>query len=88
MVENIAWVLPRPAKSRYRGAFPLHFEKKLLQLYDMPALVLQPFGGKAEYGLRCDINPEVVPDTVCDAHALPFADNSIDFLLVYPPYSY
>lgn len=85
--ENLAWVLPRPARSKYKGAFPLHFETKLRRLYESPALVLQPFGGKAEWGIRCDVNFSVKPRVVCDAHALPFADNSIDFVLVDPPYS-
>lgn len=85
--ENIAWVLPRPSKSKYAGSFPLHFEIKLLRLYDMPEKILQPFGGMAEHGLRLDIKPEIVPDIVGDGHKLPFAANVFDFVLVDPPYS-
>lgn len=84
--ENIAWVLPRPSKSKYKGSFPLHFETKLFRMYD-PKVILQPFGGMAEFGTRCDISIGVFPDVVCDSHSLPFDNNSIDFVLVDPPYS-
>lgn len=80
------WYLPRPNGTKYAGGFPLHFEKRLFEMYK-PVSILQPFGGKSEYGLRCDINPEVSPDIVCDAHHLPFIDNSFDFVLCDPPYS-
>ena len=90
MIESLAWVLPRPNKSRYVGSFPLHFEGKLLRLLDIDPtkhMILQPFGGKAEFGVRCDINPEVEPHFVCDAHNLPFGDNLFDLVILDPPYS-
>jgi len=81
------WYLPRPRRAnKYRGGFPARFEKKLFELYPSQG-ILQPFGGMAEYGMRCDINPDVGSDVVCDAHNLPFADNSFDFVLCDPPYS-
>ncbi len=89
MIENIIWCLPRPRKKdKYKGGFPLHFEKKLFKLYNYPEKILQPFGGRAEYGERVDINPEVNPDFVGDAHNLDFIKNNIyDFVLLDPPYS-
>ena len=96
-IENIVWILPRPRKSKYPGGFPLHFEKKLLRLYDNPKLILHPFGGHAEFGIRCDIRTShelkdgrvipINPDVVCDAHNLPFSNNTFDFVIVDPPYS-
>ena len=86
MVIRELWYLPRPNGSRYRGSFPLHFEKRLFQTYK-PKIILQPFGGKAEYGIRMDINPEVEPDIVGDAHNMPFLNNTFDFVLCDPPYS-
>jgi len=90
MIETLAWVLPRPNKSKYIGGFPLHFEKRLLNLLEIDPSkhkILHPFGGKAEFGIRCDINPEVKPDIVCDAHDLPFEDNVFDLVILDPPYS-
>ncbi|HUV46160.1 MAG TPA: hypothetical protein VMW45_03725 [Dehalococcoidia bacterium] len=84
------WWLPRPSKSKYPGSFPLHFESKLFQLYPVfpYSRILQPFGGMALYGKRCDINPDTDPDYCCDAHNLPFPNNSeFDFVLLDPPYS-
>lgn len=86
-IENMAWVLPRPAKSKYKGAVPLHFEKKLFGLYDNPHHILQPFGGMGQFGLIADIKLEVKPNIVSDAHALPFPANTFDFVFVDPPYS-
>lgn len=91
MIVNLAWVLPRPRKKdKYLGGFPLHFERRLLELLNINPhrdKILQPFGGKAEYGIRMDINPEVKPDIVGDAHNLPFKDNVFDLVLLDPPYS-
>lgn len=90
MIETLAWVLPRPNKSKYIGSFPLHFEGKLLkELKIDPAVhkILHPFGGQAEFGLRMDINPDTNPDFVGDAHDLPFGDNTFDLVILDPPYS-
>lgn len=85
-VPTIAWVLPRPSKSKYPGSVPLHFEKKLLRHLGVDpatAKILQPFGGMGEYGIRCDLREthplaamhgdKVIwkrPDYICDAHDL------------------
>jgi SAM-dependent methyltransferase len=87
MIPTIVWTLPRPAKSKYKGAFPLHFEQNLLQLLGYPEKVLHPFGGMAELGTRVDLNPTVRPDLVADAHDLPFEDESFDLVVLDPPYS-
>jgi hypothetical protein len=89
MIETIAWVLPRPNKSKYVGSFPLHFETKLLKELGIGKndTILHPFGGKAEFGLRCDINPATNPDIVCDAHNLPFKNDTFDLVILDPPYS-
>ncbi len=83
-VPRELWYLPRPRrKNKYPGGFPLHFEEKLFKLYGYPEKILQPFGGRASYGVRVDINPDII----ADAHNLPFPDNSFDFVLCDPPYS-
>lgn len=93
MIDSIAWVLPRPSKSKYIGSFPLHFETKLLRELDIARgpgykyKILHPFGGKAEFGTRVDLKPEVNPDVVADAHNLPFRDNIFDIVILDPPYN-
>ena len=102
-IETIAWVLPRPRKKQYiKGSFPLHFERRLLELLgfepgtlgqmeffdrSMRTRILHQFGGMAEFGLRMDVNESLEPDLIADAHALPFPDNTFDLVIVDPPYS-
>jgi SAM-dependent methyltransferase len=87
LLSTICWTLPRPPVSKLKGGFPRFFEQNLMQVLGHPDLVLQPFGGRAEIGLRMDIRPEVEPDVVGDAHALPFEDESFDCVILDPPYS-
>lgn len=87
-IENIIWVLPRPRKNKYKGGFPLHFEKKLWKLLEEPKKVLHPFGGMAEIGDRVDINPEVKPDFTGDAHNMTMIkEDSYDLVILDPPYT-
>jgi SAM-dependent methyltransferase len=87
VIPTITWTLPRPPKSRYKGGFPLFFEQNLVQLLGYPDEILHPFGGRAEHGLRCDLDPTVEPHVVADAHALPFNDATFDCVILDPPYS-
>jgi len=88
MIKTITWVLPRPSKSKYKGSFPLHFEKKLWKELSCPKKVLHPFGGKAEIGERVDLNSEVNPNYIGDAHNLDFIeDSTYDLVIVDPPYN-
>lgn len=87
MIPTLVWTLPRPAKSRYRGAFPLYFEENLVQLLGYPERILHPFGGMAETGTRVDLNASVEPDILADAHDLPLEDGSFDLVVLDPPYS-
>lgn len=80
------WYLPRPARNHYKGGFPLFFEQRLFQMY-RPQNILQPFGGGSLYGIKGDINGEIKPEIILDAHQLPFKDESFDFVLLDPPYS-
>lgn len=87
MIPTITWTLPRPSNSRYKGSFPLYFESNLVQLLGYPERILHPFGGRAEIGLRVDLNPTLEPDVIADAHKLPFEDESFDMVVLDPPYS-
>lgn len=89
-IPNLCWILPRPRPDHYKGSWPLHFGKKLTwELFGKASdpLILNPFGGKAEVGLRCDVSTEVVPDVLADAHSLPFRDDSFDAVYLDPPYN-
>jgi len=72
----------------------------LLRLLGDPVKILHPFGGMAEFGLRCDLrdtHPLAArfgdatrwrpPDVIADAHHLPFANDSFDCIICDPPYS-
>jgi len=78
---------------KYPGGFPLHAELKLIRECGVDPKkdtinILHPFGGKAEYGIRVDMNPEVDPDYIGDAHNLDmFEDGLFDIVFLDPPYS-
>lgn len=92
--KNLAWFLPRPKKDRYKGGKPLYAEEWLIQLgkdilgVDQPD-ILNLFCGMNKYGFRIDLNPEVKPDLLCDAHN--FADKldgkRFNLIIADPPYS-
>jgi len=86
-IPTKVWVLPRPRKPYYLGSFPLHFEIKLIRELGNPQKILQPFGGWSPYGIRLDLNKEVAPDIIADAHYIPFQSNSFDLTLCDPPYT-
>jgi len=69
----------------------LHFEIKLIRelgLDPKKHKILHPFGGRAQFGLRVDINPEVEPDIVGDAHDMHmFKDDKFDLVILDPPYT-
>lgn len=87
MIPTETWVLPRPRANKYRGGFPLHFEKKLYRLLGKPDKVLHPFGGAAEIGDRVDLVGKTCPKWIGDAHKMDFiADNFYDLVVLDPPY--
>jgi len=92
--KNIAWFLPRPKPDRYKGGMPLYCEEWLLSLakqiiHKPDAAILNLFCGMNKYGFRVDLNPEVKPDLLCDAHKLTQYLNgeTFDIVLADPPYS-
>jgi len=86
-IPKEVWTLPRPRKPYYPGSFPLYFEIKLIRDLGNPDRILHPFGGHAEYGVRCDLNYDVIPDMLSDAHDLPIEDNYFDLVICDPPYN-
>lgn len=45
------------------------------------------FGGRADFGLRLDIDPSTNPDIIGDAYLPPFAKSSFDAVILDPPYT-
>ncbi len=87
-VPKMLWWLPRPRSTQEAaGGFPKYFERQLFGLYGWPPLILQPFGGSAEYGVRVDVRRECKPEIIADATQLPFGAECFDFVLLDPPYS-
>jgi len=91
--KNIAWYLPRPRPDHYKGGMPLYCEDWLLDLArdiigkENP-VILNLFSGMCNQGIRVDINEEVEPDYVCDAHELTkYVNHKFDIILADPPYS-
>ncbi len=91
--KNIAWFLPRPKPDRYKGGMPLYAEKWLLELAGdilnkKSPKVLNLFCGMNVQGVRVDLNPEVDPDYLYDAHKITdVIHEKFDVVLADPPYS-
>lgn len=91
--KNIAWYLPRPKPDRYKGGMPLYAEDWCLQLAKdilekQDATILNLFCGMNKHGFRVDLNPEVNPDLICDAHEISkHIDKKFDIIFADPPYS-
>lgn len=90
---NLAWFLPRPKPDRYKGGMPLYAEEWLLglaaKILDNPdPKILNIFCGMNQYGLRVDVNPEVKPHVLADAHELSkHVTEQFDVVFADPPYS-
>ena len=91
--KNLCWYLPRPKPDKYKGGMPLYAESWLLKyardlLGKQDASILNLFCGMNVEGFRVDINQDVEPDLVCDAHELTkHLDKTFDIILADPPYS-
>jgi len=94
--KNIAWYLPRPKPDKYKGGMPLHCENWLIELaQDLLGInpdeirLLNLFCGMNQQGFRVDINPDVAPDLVVDAHEVSeHLDTKLfNVIIADPPYS-
>jgi hypothetical protein len=66
-------------------SFPPKVEK-FLQAECAGKTVLHPFGGRAKFGVRMDIDPVVRPNVLADAWLPPFGRDSFDVVILDPPY--
>jgi hypothetical protein len=78
--------------SGYYGAYPHGYYERVMALFPDAVSVLHVFSGSLPARpnhVRFDINPELHPDVVGDAHKLTsyFPDKRFDLIMVDPPYS-
>jgi len=86
--KPIAWHLPRPSRTKYKGSVPLHFETKLLRFLGIEnTKILNMFSGGSKMGYTVDIKPDNFPDKIANCHKLPFNNESFDNVFLDPPYS-
>ncbi len=71
------------------GGYPLRFLPRAYSILGVtdPARVLHVCSGSMRVGLRVDIRPAMHPTVVADVLALPFADNTFEWVMADPPYS-
>jgi len=82
------------SKRRYYGEYPPTYLKRVYALFPEAKNVLHLFSGVVEKGTwpnetTFDINPDLEPDVVGDAHELSkyFEDGNFDLIVADPPYS-
>ena len=66
-------------------SFPTAVDRHLRAL-TVGRSVFHPFGGRARFGLRGDIDPIVRPDVIADAWLPPFRRDAFDVVILDPPY--
>jgi SAM-dependent methyltransferase len=72
------------------GQYPMGFIEKILPWMQCERRrILHVCSGALPRGegIRVDIRPEARPDIIADGRALPFADGSIEAVLIDPPYT-
>lgn len=78
--------LPRPA-AKYRGCYPMHFERHLPEILETENYV-HFFAGLSRTGYRIDLNKDVHPDLVANVENLSMLESdSFDGGMADPPYT-
>ena len=86
--RRFIWALG-PNQTGYPGGFPKGFVAALKKegWWGVNRLWVFSGGFKDPRGTTVDIKPECSPSVVANAEALPFEDESFDFVCLDPPYS-
>lgn len=87
-MKRDVWALGPPSNG-YPGAFPAGLIKRIKREGWWGDKRLWMFSGsyRDPHGTTVDCNPDLKPDHVADCEALPFDDESFDFVMLDPPYS-
>ena len=70
----------------YTGRWPAGLVGRVYDFCGRPQNVLEPFGGTSKLGISIDLNREVRPTLLADAHNLPIREGSFEMVLMDPPY--
>lgn len=82
---SVLWCSNQRTRSGNGWSFPPAVERQLRKL-TAGQRVFHPFGGRARFGLRGDIDPTVRPDVIADAWLPPFRMDAFDVVILDPPY--
>jgi 16S rRNA G966 N2-methylase RsmD len=84
-LPEILWCTSNKRAGVDGWSFPRQVEETILKECAGMSFV-HLFGGKANFGVRLDVDTAVRPDVVGDAWRPPFARNSFDCVILDPPY--
>jgi len=79
---------PRKKHGQRRNGWSFPPAVRELLLQECKGLtVVHLFGGRADFGVRLDIDPATKPDVLGDAYLPPFPRDSFDVVILDPPYT-
>jgi hypothetical protein len=82
---EVLWCANQRTRSGNGWSFPPAIDRHLRAL-TKGQTVYHPFGGRASFGIRSDIDPSVRPDVIADAWLPPFRQGAFDVVILDPPY--
>jgi len=80
------WACGR-ASGKYWGTWPPGLIWRIKAVWHRGGLILEPFGGRSHIDISTDLNKDMMPTVVADAHHLPFRDNCFSLVCADPPYN-
>lgn len=82
---GVLWCANRRTGRSNGWSFPPEIDRHLRKMTENKH-VCHLFGGLAQFGRRCDIDPAVQPDVISDAWLPPFRRDAFDVVILDPPY--